>query len=90
MAHAGILFSLRASTVKQAQQTLGLVMMIIFFSPTIVVMTLSKSTFDNLEMYLAVFNQQILFVAVIAVLAIVDGALLLWAMARFKRNRMMT
>jgi len=88
-ANAGTLVSLRASTVKQAQQTLGIAMMFVFFSPTIIVMTVPKSTLKSLKVYLGAFDLKMLVILVIAVLVAVDGALLLWAMARFKRNRMM-
>ncbi len=88
-ANAGTLVSLRASTVKQAQQTLGIAMMFVFFSPTIIAMTVPKSTLNSLKVYLGDLNLQILVIAFITFLAAVDGALLMWAMAKFKRSRMM-
>ena len=88
-ANAGTLVSLRASTVKQAQQTLGIAMMFVFFSPTIIVMTVPKSALKTLKIYIGTFDLNILVIAAFAFLAAADGVLLMWAMARFKRNRMM-
>ncbi len=87
-AGAGILISLRAATVRQAQQTLGLIMMGLTFVPILGIQALPHDMRRELFTQLAA-GGTVNFVLLLFLLgAIVDAVLLAAAMARFRRSRL--
>lgn len=88
-ANAGTLVSLRATTVRQAQQTLGLALFVIFFSPSIIIQFVPKSYLENLREYFSAFDLTLLIIAVAAFFIFVDIVLFMWTLARFKRSMML-
>ncbi len=88
-ANAGILISLRASTVRQAQQTLGIAMMIIFFSPMIFVLIVPKTYFKSINAYFAAHDPALFVFGVIIFFLTVDILLFIRALSRFKRSKML-
>jgi ABC-2 type transport system permease protein len=86
----GVLFSLRASTVQQAQQATMSVMllpaMVLQFGLLFIVQ--SQSARKTLESTLGALSFGQLVFIIVAVLATVDAVLLVAAMARFKRSRL--
>ena len=87
-ASAGVLVSLRASSVRQAQQTMSIAIILLLFVPIYGVQALPENwkmsiakTFMNAD------ATQLVFIAM-TVLAIIDLLLLVAAMARFKRARL--
>jgi len=86
----GVLFSLRSSTVQQAQQTLMAVLLLpaMLLQFGAVLLLKSPSAKARFEQTLATLSfEQIVFI-VAAVLVVVDLAVLMAAMARFKRARL--
>ena len=88
-ANAGTLVSLRAATVRQAQQTLGLGLFVIFFSPSIIIQFVPKAYLESLRNYFSAFDLTLLIIAVAAFFIFVDIVLFMWTLARFKRSRML-
>lgn len=87
-AGAGVLVSLRAPTVRQAQQTLGIITMVIVWVPILGVNVLPRewlSTAGRLARGMDI--SQALLVAAL-VLGIADAGLVAAARARFKRARL--
>jgi ABC-2 type transport system permease protein len=86
----GVLFSLRSSTVQQAQQATMSVMllpaMVLQFGLLFILQ--SKSAKDTLNATLGALSFGQLTFIIVAVLATVDALLLLAALARFKRSRL--
>ncbi len=83
----GVLISLRASTVRQAQQTLSLVT----FIPLVLVFLLPLLPIElkaALGEMLAHASASVLLMIGFIFLLLLDGALLLAAMARFQRSRL--
>jgi ABC-2 type transport system permease protein len=88
LAGAGVFVSLRAATVRQAQQTLGIAMMILFMGPFFVLQALSGEARLRLLARLTSIGAGRLALwgaAGLAMLAIVLNAL---ALARFRRGRL--
>jgi ABC-2 type transport system permease protein len=85
----GIIVSLKAATVRQAQQTLGIGIMIVFFLPMItafiVPKELSKKFFSGLDSW----DMTNFTLAGLAFLFVVDVILFYIASGRFKRNKML-
>jgi len=88
-ANAGILISLRAATVRQAQQTLGIAMMIIFFSPMIVALIVPKTYFKSIDTYFDAHDPVLFVFGVIIFFLTVDILLFIRALSRFKRSKML-
>ncbi|MFC1541908.1 ABC transporter permease [Candidatus Latescibacterota bacterium] len=86
--NVGTLVSLRAATVRQAQQTLGIAMFVLFFSPSIIAQFVPKSYLDSIETFFRAFELNVIIAAILCILLAVDIFLFLWTLARFKRNRM--
>jgi ABC-2 type transport system permease protein len=85
---AGVLVSLRASTVRQAQQTLGIGVMILVFIPGLVIPMLPAEWKKILFPFLKGIDPfRALFLAIMVFL-VADILLILAAMARFKRARL--
>jgi ABC-2 type transport system permease protein len=87
-ASAGVLISLRASTVRQAAQTLSIGIMLCIFVPAFGLPALPaswKASFLRAAVKLSVREWVVL---VCAVLALADAVLLMAAVVRFKRARL--
>ena len=80
-ASAGVLVSLRVSTVRQAQQILSISTIVLVFGTTFVVRILPANLFSSLT------YSQILLVAM-AVIAVLDAILLGLSFAGFRRSRL--
>ncbi len=85
----GVLISLRAATVRQAQQTFSIIFMLIFV-PFFFIPYLPKSWQAQLAQFLmgAEANFGAIVIAAVLVLLIVDIALFVASMVRFKRARL--
>jgi len=87
-AGAGVLISLRAATVRQAQQTLSMATLILLFVPILGLRALPPETQARLmELLQGGEAGQVLLIAVV-VLLVLDAGLLAAAMARFRRARL--
>jgi ABC-2 type transport system permease protein len=89
-AGAGVLFSLRAATAQEAQQTL---MAVLMMPPTILGFVMSAimgsaSARTRLQQVLGALSFEQVILVIVAVLLLLDLALLMAAMARFKRARL--
>ena len=80
-ASAGVLVSLRVSTVRQAQQILGIGTIVLIFGTIFVLRALPANLFSSLT------YQQDLLVAM-AVIAVLDAILLGLSLASFRRSRL--
>jgi ABC-2 type transport system permease protein len=89
-AAAGVLVSLRASTVRQAAQTMSIATMILFFVPIFGFQLLPADTQRQLIMSLSGLeaNLPLIVAGGLVVLLVADAALLLAAMARFQRAKL--
>lgn len=87
-ASVGILISLRAATVRQAQQTLSIAMLLFLFIPIITSRLLPSA--DSAQLAQMIESVRLLPTALVAgtVLLAADVLLLLTALARFKRARL--
>jgi len=89
MANVGILVSLRAVTVRQAQQTLGIVMFVLFFSPSIIAVAIPKSILKSIKVHIMSYDPFMAGLIVFLFFTVVDIALFACALTRFKRNRIL-
>jgi len=87
-ASAGVLVSLRAATVRQAAQTLSVAMMLCIFVPAFGIPALPASWKASLLQAAMTLSVRQWIVAVSAILVLADAALLMAAMARFRRARL--
>ena len=87
-ASLGVLISLRASTVRQAQQTLTIGIIIIAFTPGILAEVLPDAAKHSISSVLDSVGMGRLFLVTVAVLLISDSILILAAKARFKRTKL--
>jgi len=87
-ASAGVLVSLRAATVRQAAQTLSIGIMLCIFVPALAIPALPKAWRPVLLVSLMTLSVRQWVFAAFAVLALADAVLLLAAMARFTRARL--
>jgi ABC-2 type transport system permease protein len=85
---AGVLLSLRASTVRQAQQNLGIGVMILFFIPGLVIPMMPSEWKKILFSFLKGIDPFGALSVAILVFLVADILLILAAMARFKRARL--
>jgi ABC-2 type transport system permease protein len=87
-ASLGVLISLRAPTVRQAQQTMSVMMLLLFFVPAFGAQALPRETLRQLiEMLSSASARQVALVIALILVAL-DAALLAAAMARFQRARL--
>lgn len=84
---AGVLISLRASSVRQAQQTMSAVIFLIFI-PIFAVQLLPATWQARFQQALLQTNAGAIAGAAALVLVILDIILIILAMARFQRNRL--
>lgn len=87
-ASAGVLISLRASSVRQAQQTMSIAIMLLLFVPIYGVQALPTEWKTRLVEIFVKLGAIQLALIVMASLALLDIILLVAAMARFKRARL--
>ncbi len=87
-AGVGILVSLRAPTVRQAQQTLGVVTMLALWVPILGVNLLPQAWKANLSQMLGAVNEGQALAAGVLFLTLLDLALIAMAMARFRRAQL--
>jgi ABC-2 type transport system permease protein len=85
---AGILISLRAATVRQAQQGLSLILLLIFLGPSLALQALPADASGSLNAILTALDATALVLVGSALLLAVDAILLALAAARFKRARL--
>lgn len=85
-AGAGVLVSLRAPTVRQAQQTMGVTTMLLVWLPILGMTLLPKSWQANLAR--AQVQPDRALVLALVLLAVADGVLVTIARARFRRSRL--
>jgi len=85
-ASGGALVSLRAATVRQAQQTLSIGLMVLVFVPVFGSQALPSEWKARAFAALMAMDITLLVVLVVAILAVFDVALLIVAMARFRRT----
>jgi len=87
-ATAGVLVSLRASTVRQAAQTMSIAIMVLLFVPVFGLQALPAETTARLLTWVEDVGMTGITLAAAGVLLVLDGALLAAAMARFQRARL--
>lgn len=87
-AGAGVLVSLRAPTVRQAQQTLSIVTMLLVFVPTFTLPALPREVRGRLEQFVAALDLTAIGLGLAGALLVVDIVLLLASAARFRRDRL--
>lgn len=88
LAGVGVFISLKASTVRQAQQTLGIIMMVMFIGPVLVIQFLDNQDRLTLATKLTTLGTGRLVGWASAALFTASVVLLLMAMARFKRGKL--
>jgi ABC-2 type transport system permease protein len=88
VAALGIWISLRASTVRQAQQTLLLPLTLVLILPSVGIMILPADMQSRVFQWLVGADVTALAVAGLAALLVIDAGLLAATAARFKRPRM--
>jgi ABC-2 type transport system permease protein len=87
-AGVGVLVSLRASSVRQAQQTLGLAIMLILFIPIFGIQALSPEIqMEMVSVFLELDSWRVLSLILIILFGL-DVSLIGIAMARFQRNKL--
>ena len=87
-AGVGVLVSLRASSVRQAQQTLGLAIMLILFIPMFGIQALPSSTqIEIAKVFLQLGSWHVLSILLLIMLGL-NITLIGVAMARFQRNKL--
>jgi ABC-2 type transport system permease protein len=87
-ASAGVLVSLRAATVRQAQQSLNLAVMLLLFVPIFGLQALPAEWQARLLGALQTANVAAVMAVVILILLVLDAFLFVAALARFQRTRL--
>jgi ABC-2 type transport system permease protein len=88
-AGVGVLVSLRAPTVKQAQQILTAGILVLAFLPVIAAALLPERWRFAVTEHLAVVSSRGLFLLAVLILSLLDALFLLLAVARFRRDRLL-
>jgi ABC-2 type transport system permease protein len=83
----GVLVSLRATTVRQAQQTFSIAFFILFI-PLFLIPLLPEIWKIKMKSYLLGLNFEALIILIVFLLVVLNVALISLAMARFKRAKM--
>ena len=83
----GVLISLRAATVRQAQQTFSIINLVLFI-PLFIFPALPEETKMRIIRALSQVNPELLAVLLPGLLALIDIALVAAALARFRRSRL--
>ncbi len=87
-ASAGVLVSLRAATVRQAQQTLSFVIIAVAFLPSIAFQMLPVSAKKSVASYFESAGTNRVIMTILVVLIIINIVLLKAARLRFRRTRL--
>lgn len=88
LAGIGVFISLRAATVRQAQQTLGIIMMVLFIGPVLFIQFLDSAKRITLAGKLASVSTGTIVAWASTVLFAASVTLIMLAMARFKRGKL--
>ena len=88
MAGIGVFISLRASTVKQAQQAFGIAIIVLTMGPLLLFNALSFETRQRLLEGMARVGETRLEVYVVAVLLVLSAVVIGAALARFRRGKL--
>lgn len=88
MASLGVLVSLRAATVRQASQTLSMLMLVFWVVIFLGVRFLPESLRASMSAYLQHVNLGLLAAGALVVVVMIDVVLLFAVMARFQRARL--
>jgi len=88
LAGIGVFISLRAATVRQAQQTLGIIMMVLFIGPVLFIQFLDSEGRISLAAKLASLGEARLVGWASGVLLAASVVLMVMAMGRFKRGKL--
>ena len=88
VAGAGVLISLRAASVRQAQQTLSIAIMVLLFVPVFGVQALPSAWKSRLAEVFAASDVTSVMLTAVAVLIVLNAGLLIAAMTQFKRARL--
>lgn len=88
MSALGILISLKAASVRQAQQTLSITFAVIFFALLYGVQALPHDWLTNLFGFMGNFGDYGIIFALAAVLLVVDLGLIGTVLSRFQRSRL--
>jgi ABC-2 type transport system permease protein len=83
----GVLVSLRATTVRQAQLTMGVAMLVIYLLPILIYGTLSDTTHQRILNWLSTANWTTVGV-IAAALVVIDLIVVAVVIARFQRSRL--
>jgi ABC-2 type transport system permease protein len=87
-ATVGVLVSLRASTVRQAAQTMSIAIMVLFFVPVFGLRALPPETINQVMLFVEDVGLNSVTFAIAGVLLLLDAALLWLAMVRFQRAKL--
>ncbi|TAK29302.1 MAG: ABC transporter permease, partial [Chloroflexota bacterium] len=87
-ATAGVLVSLRASTVRQAQQILSIPAMLLVLVPVFGLQALPEELRSGLVQWVTTANPTTMVSVIVVILALLDAVLLAAAMMRFRRARL--
>ena len=88
LAGIGVFISLRAATVRQAQQTLGIIMMVLFIGPVLFIQFLDTEGRVSLAGRLTAMGTERLVAWASVALFTASVVLIAMAMARFKRGKL--
>ena len=88
LAGVGVFISLKAATVRQAQQTLGIIMMVLFIGPVLFVQFLDAEGRLTLASRLTALGTGRLVAWASLILLSASTILILMAMARFRRGKL--
>jgi len=85
---SGVLVSLRAETVRQANQTLGVATMVVFFLPVVGIQSMPDAMRQSLATWAMQAGTLNLVLVAALVLAVIDIALIAAAKKRFQRTKL--
>lgn len=88
VAGVGVFISLRAATVKQAQQTFGIAMVVVLMAPVLIVQALPDDVRARLAMRFGAIGHTRLVLVIGGVLLLAGLTINAAALARFKRGRL--
>ena len=88
MAGIGVFISLRASTVKQAQQAFGIAIIVLTMGPLLLFNALEYETRANVTLRLAALGETRIELYAIGGLALVSSVVIAAALARFRRGKL--
>jgi len=88
MAGVGVFISLRASTVKQAQQTFGIAIIVITMGPLLLFNALEPETRESISQRLATLGEARIEAYAIVGLAVASAIVIVAALARFRRGKL--